>query len=130
MVEGVAVMFPLLPDTPTLILTLTVCVVLPETSEMVPLQVVPLAIPAGYTATVMGVFVALACRLPLGEIPSQLTLVQVCVEVDALKLVAVVAVTFSVFDEVATTLGNCIDEVLSVSGPDCAAPPFTTSTTG
>jgi hypothetical protein len=77
-------------------LTPTVCVALAVASEMVPPQVVPLAIPAGYTVTVIGVFVVPADKMPPGETASQLFPVQVCREVDAVKLVAVAAVTFSV----------------------------------
>jgi hypothetical protein len=54
----------------------------------------------------MSVFVVLADKLPLGEIPSQLLPVQVCREVDAVKLVTVVTITSNVYGVVVTTLVN------------------------
>jgi len=95
-VVGVTVTLPLPDEEATVIETLTVCVpVLPEmeTNVITPLQVVPLAIPAGFTVTGIMVAVPLATYVPLVT-DSQFALVQfVCedvnvnvVDVDAVML--------------------------------------------
>ena len=70
---GLTVTLPPPPDEPpTTMLTATDCVAPEVANETVPLQVVPLGIPAGYTVTEMGVCTVPAYRLPAGVICSQL----------------------------------------------------------
>ena len=64
--------------------------------EIRPVQVVPAVNPDGLTETVKLVFEALAVKLPVGEMVSQVVLVQLCSEVWAIALVLVWAVTVRV----------------------------------
>ena len=64
--------------------------------EMVPVHVVPPAIPDGLTETVKLAFNRPAVKLPVGERDNQMTVVQVCSDTWAVALVLVCAVTVSV----------------------------------
>ncbi len=63
---------------------------------MVPAHVVPAANPDGLTETVKLVFDVPAVKLPVGERVSQLLVVQLCSDTEAVALVVVWAVTVSV----------------------------------
>jgi hypothetical protein len=74
----------------------TVCVPEVATIEIVPLHVVPVAIPDGLTETAKFVFDGPAMKLPVGVRVSQLLPVQLCSDTWAVALVFVCAVTVSV----------------------------------
>src|SRR5258708_6158222 len=104
--------------------TLAVCVPAALAIEIVPVHVVPAAIPDGLAETVKVVPVELAVKLPKGERVNQLLLVQLCVEPWAVALVLVCAVTVSVCDGGAAapaTAVNVREERLNVRDPAVAA---------
>jgi len=107
----------------TLRVTLAVCVVEPAAMEIVPVHVVPAAIPDGLTKTVKFVFDGPAVKLPVGEMVSQLLLAQVCSETWVVALVLADAVTASVFESGADPPATAVKvkaEGLRVSVDDAA----------
>ena len=129
---GVAVTLPPVPLAATTMLTLTVCVLVPDVKVIVPPQVEPPVIPLWFTETEKFELDVLAVKPPEGAIDSQFTLVQLCSDTATEALVAFVAVTVRVFDAGTLPLAvalNVIPDVLSVNGP-VLVPPFTTNTTG
>src|SRR5205085_5481700 len=77
----------------TLRVTLAVWVTEPAVMDMVPLHVVPAAIPAGLTETVKFELAGLAVKLPVGERVSQVLVAQFCSDAWAVALVLVCDVT-------------------------------------
>ena len=73
--------------------TVAVCVTPAAVIEIVPVQVVPAAKPVWFTEIVNGVLVALAVKLPVGDMLSQLLPVHVVSATAAVALVLVCAVT-------------------------------------
>lgn len=82
----------------TVRVTLAFCVPAAVDIEIVPVQVVPPAIPVGLTETVKFAFNRPAVKLPVGERDNQLTVVQVPSDTLAVALVLVCAVTVSVWE--------------------------------
>src|SRR5204863_6821504 len=104
----------------TVSVTLAVCVTEPAVMDIVPLHVVPAAIPEELTAIVKTVPDGAAVKLPVGERVSQLLLVQLCSATWAVALVLADAVTVRVCDagaEPPATALNVKAEELSVSAP-------------
>jgi len=89
---------PMMPPVPAVTFRVTGAVRTPEGAimEIVPFARVPAAIPVGLTDTVKVVFAALAAKLPLGEIVSQLLLPQLCSDAWAVAVVSYCAVTVTV----------------------------------
>jgi hypothetical protein len=98
--------------------TLAVCVTEAAVMEIVPVHVVPAVSPVGLTEIVKFVFEGLAVKFPVGEMVSQVLVVQLCSDTWAVALVFDPAVTVSVCEAgaapPATTL-NAKAEELNVS---------------
>ena len=105
----------------------TVCVPEAATMEIVPVHVIPAAIPDWLTETAKVVFVALAVKLPSDDTDNQLLLVQLCSDAWAVALVLLAAVTVRVCEAGAVPPAMALKvkaEGLSVSDPVTAAVTF------
>jgi hypothetical protein len=115
------------PDEVTAIVTSSVWVPADDASEIVPLQILPAAIPEGSTDTVKLVLAGPAVNVPDGESASHVLLVQLTSEACAVALMLLCAVTVNVCGVGAAAPGIALNvrlEGLTVKGPVDPMVPF------